>query len=192
MSFSIKWDEKCVRTQHKQNLLYFSILLHRCPAWYPLIILPQDNIWQTCLQITQKIIIWCDSCCNLNLLRPNLVTGISPVLKSPSPFARRTYRSNFSKVTDIEVCREWLCSPAFPGRENISELNTEIRKKTVEMFSVLCQNRWFEKKANQSVPVNGEEFLIFDCHWKQHVTLLNSRQKLKLIIFSLHWCVSLP
>lgn len=74
--------------------------------------------------------------------RANLITGQSwAEITKPSPFARRSYKSHFSKVTDIQVCREWLCSPAFSGRETISELNTEIIKKTVEMFSVLCQNR---------------------------------------------------
>lgn len=77
------------------------------------------------------------------------------------------------------------------GWEKISELNTEIGEKTVEMFSILCQNRWSEKEENQSVPVNGKEFHIFDYHWSTaRVTLSNNRQKLNLIIFSLHWCVS--
>lgn len=49
-------------------------------------------------------------------------------------------------------------SSSLSGWEEISDLNTEIREKTVEMFSVLISNRWSEKEETQGVPVNGEEF----------------------------------
>lgn len=57
-----------------------------------------------------------------------------------------------------------LFSSAFSGRQKISELNTEIRKKTVEIFSVLSKNRGFANEANPSVPVNDEELRVFGYH----------------------------